>query len=56
MTYVISDVHGEYDLFIKLLEKIKFSDSDKIIICGDVVDKGPDSVKLLKYVLSKPNI
>ena len=27
-----------------------------MIICGDVIDKGPDSVKLLQYVLSKPNI
>ncbi len=56
MTYIVSDVHGEYDLFIKLLEKIKFSDSDTMIICGDVVYKGQDSIKLLKYVLSKPNI
>lgn len=56
MTYIVSDIHGEYDLFIKLLEKINFSNSDTIIICGDVVDKGIDSVKLLQYVLSKPNI
>ena len=56
MTYVISDVHGEYHLFIKLLEKINFSNSDTLIICGDVVDKGLDSVKLLQYVLSKSNI
>ena len=30
MTYVISDIHGEYDLFIKLLEKIKFSNSETV--------------------------
>ena len=56
MTYIVSDIHGEYHLFMKLLEKINFSNSDTLIICGDVVDKGLDSVKLLGYVLSKPNI
>ena len=56
MRYCISDVHGEYGLFIKLLEKIKFSDRDELFICGDVIDKGQDSVKLLKYIFSKSNI
>ena len=45
MTYIVSDIHGEYDLFIKLLEKIKFSNSDTMIICGDVIDKGDFMVK-----------
>ena len=40
MEYIISDIHGEYDLFIKLLEKIKFNKNDKMIICGDIFDKG----------------
>ena len=30
MTYFVSDVHGQYELFIKLLEKIGFSDKDEI--------------------------
>ena len=29
MTYFVSDIHGEYDLFIKLLGKIKFSENDE---------------------------
>lgn len=55
MIYVISDIHGEYDLFIKLLRKINFSSSDEMIICGDIIDKGKDSVKLLKFIKSMPN-
>ncbi len=55
MTYLTSDIHGEYDLFIKLLQRIKFSSKDEMIICGDIIDKGQDSVKLLKLIKSFPN-
>lgn len=55
MTYVISDIHGEYELFMRLLDKIKYSDSDELIVCGDIIDKGPQSVKLAKQIFSMPN-
>ncbi len=29
--YVVSDIHGYYDLFIKLLEKINFNQDDYYI-------------------------
>lgn len=56
MKYILSDIHGECNLFIKLLQKIKFSLKDEMIICGDIIDKGQDSVKLLKLIKSMPNI
>ncbi len=56
MRYVMSDVHGEYELFMALLREIGFSDDDELFIIGDVIDKGEGSVRLLKYVLSKDNI
>ena len=55
MRYCVSDLHGKYDLFLKLLDKIKFSDSDALYVCGDIIDKGEDSIKLLKLLLSMPN-
>lgn len=55
MTYIISDIHGYYDLFIKLLNKISFSPNDTMIIVGDIIDKGPDSIKLLKFVKKHKN-
>ncbi len=33
--YVISDLHGYYDLFIKLLDKISFNEYDLLYILGD---------------------
>ena len=54
--YVISDLHGYYDLFIKLLEKISFSEFDLLYIIGDVWDRGPDSLKILFYIQEHDNI
>ena len=56
MVYVCSDIHAEYDLFMKLLEKINFSDNDVMYICGDVIDKGKDSIRLMQLVMNAPNI
>lgn len=56
MRYCVSDIHGEYDLFLRLLQKIRFSDADEMLICGDIIDKGPDSVRLAKLIFSFPNM
>ena len=32
MNYAISDIHGEYDQFVQLLEKIRFSDNDTLYV------------------------
>lgn len=56
MRYCIADVHGEYDLFCRLLDLIKFDDGDELFICGDIIDKGPQSVRLARLVFSLPNI
>lgn len=54
--YAISDVHGEYDLFLKLLEKINFSNEDTLYVLGDFIDKGKKSLNLLKYIYERENI
>lgn len=55
MTYLISDIHGEYELFLRLLDKIGYSDSDELIVCGDIIEKGDSSVRLLRYIFDMPN-
>lgn len=54
MTYLISDIHGEYELFMRLMEKIRYGDGDTLIVCGDLIDKGTSSVRLAKAILSLP--
>ena len=34
-TYVISDIHGQYNMFIELLDKIDLKDTDTLYISGD---------------------
>ena len=54
-TYVISDIHGEYELFIKLLEKIRFTSADTLYVLGDVIDRGPHPIKALLKLMEMPN-
>lgn len=44
--YVFGDLHGNYDLFIKMLEKIKFTKDDLIVILGDSCDRGKKTADL----------
>jgi len=52
----MSDLHGQYDKYIKMLEKIKFNDDDVLYIIGDVIDRGPDSIKILQDMMLRPNV
>lgn len=56
MIYLVSDIHGYLDKFKQLLEKIKFSDEDTLYILGDIVDRGPQVIDLIRFVMSKKNI
>ena len=55
-TYVVSDLHGQYKLFLKGLEKIGFSDDDFLYVLGDAVDRGPDGIELLSYIKDHENM
>ena len=56
MTYVMSDIHGEYDAFLKMLEEIHFSDRDTLYVAGDFVDFGEKSMELLCDVSMRANV
>ena len=47
MTYVVSDLHGSFDKFQKLLKTIKLKDDDVMYVVGDIVDYGEQSIDLL---------
>lgn len=49
--YAIGDIQGCFDEFKALLEKIKFDPGqDNLWLTGDLVNRGPDSLKVLRYV------
>ncbi len=56
MIYVTSDLHGfSLEKFKGFLERVNFSDKDFLYILGDVIDRGPDGIKILKWLMSKSN-
>jgi serine/threonine protein phosphatase 1 len=56
MKYVLGDIHGEYDKFVRMLRHIDFKDIDKLYILGDCIDRGPDGIKVLKHIMITPNM
>ena len=56
MRYIISDIHGCYDQYQMLLEKIHFSGNDKLYVLGDAVDRGPEPVQVLQDMRRRPNV
>lgn len=47
---VIGDVHGHYDGLMTLLEAIAPSSDDEIYFVGDLIDRGPKSAQVVKFV------
>lgn len=47
----ISDIHGNLDFFNALLEKIEFSTDDILVLVGDMMEKGPQSLALLRRIM-----
>ena len=56
MNYVLSDIHGHYDKYTKMLEKIGFSDADTLYVLGDVVDRGPQGLRILQDMMLRGNV
>ena len=51
MIYCISDIHGCFAEFKKLLGQIKFSDQDQLYILGDLIDRGPNVDKCVEWLV-----
>lgn len=47
----ISDIHGHYDTFVELLEKVSYSEEDVLLILGDLIEKGPKNLATLRLVM-----
>ncbi len=56
MIYVCSDIHGRYDKYQALPEAVSLKDSDTLYVLGDVIDRGPDGVKILLDMMVRPNV
>lgn len=48
---VVSDIHGNLPYLKGLLEKLDFSDNDELVIDGDFLEKGEQSLGTLQYIM-----
>jgi serine/threonine protein phosphatase 1 len=52
--YVVGDLHGCHSLLERLLKEVKFDKSrDRLFSVGDLIDRGPDSLRCL-HLLQEP--
>ena len=56
MTYVMSDIHGRIRPYHRMLKKIGFCEDDTLYILGDVIDRNPSGIPILKEIMDTPNI
>ncbi|MEG2290387.1 MAG: GNAT family N-acetyltransferase [Clostridium sp.] len=47
----ISDIHGNLNLFKKLLLKVSYSADDILFLVGDLIEKGDQSLNTLRYIM-----
>ena len=50
-TWVVGDIHGCYETFMSLLENPEIREDDTIILIGDIIDRGPDTLKMIKWAM-----
>ena len=47
----VSDIHGNLPYLEGLLDKIRLRSDDQLILLGDIVEKGPESLATLRYCM-----
>lgn len=54
--WVIGDVHGHFATFKALIESLRLSKNDCVVMLGDLIDRGPTSANVVKFVREAENI
>ncbi len=56
MTYVMSDLFGNYGKFKEMLSKISFRDEDVLYVLGNIVDGGDEPIELINDLSMRLNV
>lgn len=54
-TYVVGDIQGCYEELMSLLALVEYSSEDELWLAGDLVNRGPDNVSVLKFCMAERN-
>lgn len=52
---IASDIHGHYEYLLGVLKKADFRKNDHLIVIGDMEEKGPDSLNVIRYLMKLCN-
>ena len=55
-TYVMSDIHGNAERFNSIINQIELKPEDSLYVLGDVIDRYPDGIRILRLLMSLPNV
>ena len=55
MIYVLSDIHGNTERYNSIMQQINLQESDTLYVLGDVIDRYPDGIKILREIMKKAN-
>lgn len=56
MIYVMSDIHGNSRRFNSIMEQINLQSTDTLYILGDVIDRYPDGIRILRKLMKMENV
>ena len=48
----VSDIHGNLPFFLALMDKVKLTPEDILVLNGDLLEKGRDSLALLRHLMA----
>ena len=51
MIYVMSDIHGQKRRFDSVMKQINLQPEDTLYVLGDVIDRNPDGIKILRQII-----
>ena len=56
MTYVMADIHGHLPRFQAVMKQIKLQQEDHLYILGDVIDRNPKGIAILRQIMKADNM
>ena len=52
----MSDIHGNAARFNSIMKQIDLQPEDTLYVLGDVIDRYPDGIRILRLLMSMPNV
>lgn len=56
MIYVLSDIHGNQRRFTSIMEQIRLRPEDTLYVLGDVIDRHPGGLRILRRLMAMKNV